>query len=276
MKACGVSLYRLAVPVLIASLFLSGGLFAFDHYYIPGANRVQDRILNKIKGRPVQTYLRPDRKWIFGQGGDRIYYYKYFDTVQNLMAGVNVYELDPATFRLKRHIHAESARWEPGLRSWVFQNGWVRHIGGRSGATDYRTYQAQVFPDLTEAPSYFLQEEKQVRQLNFADLDKYIRELQQGGFDTVRLKVQFHKKFSVPVFALIMALLATPFAFLTGSRGAMAGVGVSFGIAIGYWAVSRLFEEVGNVNQLPPPVAAWAPCAVFALAGLYLFTRMRT
>jgi lipopolysaccharide export LptBFGC system permease protein LptF len=73
-----------------------------------------------------------------------------------------------------------------------------------------------------------------------------------------------------------MALLSVPFAFLTGSRGAMAGVGVSFGIAIAYWAVSRLFEEIGNVNQLPPPLAAWAPDAVFGLAGLYLFTRMRT
>ena len=73
-----------------------------------------------------------------------------------------------------------------------------------------------------------------------------------------------------------MALLSVPFAFLTGSRGAMAGVGVSFSIGIGYWAVSKLFEEIGNVNQLSPELAAWAPDAVFALAGLYLFTRMRT
>jgi LPS export ABC transporter permease LptG len=276
MKACGVSLFRLAVPVVISSVLLSGGLFAFDHYYIPEANRVQDRILNKIKGRPVQTYLRPERKWIFGQSGNRIFYYKYFDTAQNLMAGVHIYDLEPSTFRLKRHISAESARWEPGLRAWVFQNGWSRDFGPRGSATNFHTYQAQVFPEMEESPSYFLQEERQVRQLNFVELDNYIRELQQGGFDTIRLKVQFHKKFSVPVFAMIMALLAVPFAFMTGSRGAMAGVGVSFSIAIGYWALSRVFEEIGNVNQLPPPMAAWAPDAVFALAGLYLFTRMRT
>src|SRR5688572_19641802 len=229
MKACGVSLYRLSVPVIVASLFLSAGLFAFDHYYIPEANRVQDRILNKIKGRPIQTYLRPDRKWMFGQSGSRIYYYKYFDAAQNLMIGVHVYELDPATFRLKRHISAESARWEPSLKSWIFQNGWTREID-QSASTRYRTYQATTFPDLDEAPSYFLQEVREVKQLNFVDLDKYIRDLQQGGFDTVRLQVQFHKKFSVPLFALIMALISVPFAFLTGSRGAMAGVGVSFSI----------------------------------------------
>ncbi len=100
--------------------------------------------------------------------------------------------------------------------------------------------------------------------------------MKQSGFDTVRLQVQFHKKFSAPLFALIMALISVPFAFLTGNRGAMAGVGVSFGIAIAYWTVNLLFEQIGNVNQLPPPVAAWSPDAVFALAGLYLMARMRT
>ena len=73
----------------------------------------------------MQTYLRPDRKWIFGQGS-RIFYYKYFDPGEKVMAGVNVYELDPATFRLTKHISAERARWEPTLHKWIFENGWSR------------------------------------------------------------------------------------------------------------------------------------------------------
>ncbi len=44
MKASGVSLYRLAVPVLAAALLMSAGLFAFAHYYVPDANRKQDAI----------------------------------------------------------------------------------------------------------------------------------------------------------------------------------------------------------------------------------------
>jgi lipopolysaccharide export LptBFGC system permease protein LptF len=56
----------------------------------------------------------------------------------------------------------------------------------------------------------------------------------------------------------------------------MTGVGVSFGIAIAYFALNYLFEQLGNVNLLPPQIAAWSPDAVFALAGLYLLTRMRT
>ena len=71
-------------------------------------------------------------------------------------------------------------------------------------------------------------------------------------------------------------MISVPFAFLTGNRGAMAGVGVSFGIGIGYLAVNQLFEQIGNLNQLPPAVAAWAPDALFALAGTYLISRIRT
>ncbi len=274
LKACGVSLHRLAVPVLLTSAALSLALFAFDHYYVPEANRKQDAIRNEIKNRPVQTYLRPDRKWIFGRGS-RIYYYRYFDPAENVMVGVSVYELDPASFRLRRHISAERARWEPALRTWIFQNGWTRDIDGIR-VNNYHDFQATAFPELTEPPNYFLKEVKQDKQMNFHELAAYIRELQQSGFDTVRLQVQFHKKFSVPLFALIMAMISAPFAFLTGSRGAMAGVGVSFGIAIAYWAVGQLFEQIGNVNQLPPALAAWSPDAVFALAGMYLLARMRT
>jgi lipopolysaccharide export LptBFGC system permease protein LptF len=84
------------------------------------------------------------------------------------------------------------------------------------------------------------------------------------------------KKFSVPLFAFIMALISVPFAFLTGSRGAMAGVGVSLGIAVAYWAIGQLFEQVGNINQLPAALAAWSPDAIFSLAGLYLLTRLKT
>lgn len=274
MKACGVSLYRLSVPILLAATVMSGGLFAFDHYYIPEANRIQDGILNEIKGRPVQTYLRPDRKWIYGEGS-RIFYYRYFDSNALVMAGVNVYEIDPHTFRLRRHISAESASWEPRVKGWIFQNGWVRDFDGVR-VSEYRTYTASLFNEITEAPSWFLKEVKQEKQLNFIDLGRYIRELQQAGFDTVRLKVQYHKKFSVPLFVLIMALISVPFAFLTGNRGALAGVGVSFTIAIAYWASSRMFEEIGNLAELPAAVAAWSPDALFSLAGLYLFTRMRS
>ena len=275
MKACGVSLYRLALPVLVTSLALSGALFGFDHYVVTNANLIQDALRNKIKGKPVQTYLNPQRQWIFGRGS-RIFYYKYLNDTEGVLGGVSVYELEPKTFRLHRHISAERARWEPALKTWIFQNGWVRDV--RQKEDVFRAFQGETatFAELDESPAWFTKEVKTYKQMNYLQLDNYIAELRQSGFNTLPLQVQYHKKFSVPLFALVMALLSVPFAFLTGNRGAMTGVGVSLGVAIAYFALNYLFEQLGNVAQLPPEMAAWSPDAVFALAGIYLMTRMRT
>ncbi len=275
-KASGISVYRLAAPILIAAALLTGGLFAFDHFYIPQANRIQDGIRSEIKGRPVQTYLRPDQQWVNGPDG-RIYYYRYFDPNEKAMLDVNVYEIDWKAAKLKRHISAEKARWEPKLKRWVFQNGWRRDFDGiRENDYDPFSGDTRTFDELVEAPDYFLKEVKQGKQMNFEELDRYIAELNQRGFDTVQLRVQFHKKFSTPLFALIMALIGVPFSFRGGVRGAMAAVGLSFSIAIAYIALNQLFEQVGNLNQLPPSLAAWAPDGLFSLAGLYFVARMRS
>ena len=116
-KACGVSMYRLTVPILVAGFLLSGGLFAFDHYWVPQADRLQDAIRSEIKGAPAQSFFNPGRTWFYGLE-DRIYYYKYFDPKARVMVGVNVFEIDPATFRLKKQIErsapAGSRRSKPG------------------------------------------------------------------------------------------------------------------------------------------------------------------
>ncbi len=276
-KATGVSLHRLAAPVLIASFVISLGLFAFDYYKVlPEANRRQDAIRNEIKGRAVQTYQRPDRRWILGGPDSNIYYFfKYFDQRTAVMVGVNIYQIRRNPLRLVKQISAERAQWDASLQNWVFTNGWRRRFDGPD-ADRFDRFQVATFPELTEQPGYFLKEVIQDKQMNFRQLADYIAELRQSGFDTVSLRVQLQKKFSVPVFAFIMALISVPFAFLTGNKGAMAGVGVSLGIAVVYWAMSQLFEQFGNINQLPAALAAWSPNAIFAVSGLFLMSRMRT
>jgi LPS export ABC transporter permease LptG/LPS export ABC transporter permease LptF len=275
MKACGISIYRLAMPALFAGLFLSGLLFGFDYYVVTQANLIQDALRNKIKGGPVQTFLDPNRKWIFGRGS-RIFHYNFFNQEEGLLGNVSVYELNPASFQLTRHIYADRARWEPSLKTWIFQNGWSRDL--RENTDVFRTFQGETatFPGIDEPPSWFAKQVKTYKQMNFRQLEQYMLELRQSGFNTIPLAVQFHKKFSVPLFVFVMVLVSLPFAFLTGNRSAMVGVGVSLGVATAYFALNYLFEQLGNVNLLPPHIAAWSPGAVFALAGVYLTSRMRT
>jgi LPS export ABC transporter permease LptG len=274
-KAGGISVYRLTIPVLFAAFTISALLFAFDYYIVPEANRTQEALRAEIKGRPVQTYLRPDRQWVAGQGS-RIYHYLYFDTRDAIMYKPNIYELDPKTFHVVHQISAERARWEPSLNTWVFQNGVSHDSRGGGDLYHYFYGKSATYSELNEPPSWFVKEEKQYKEMNFSELGSYIRELKASGLDTIRLQVQYHKKFALPLFALIMALLSIPFAFVAGNRGAMTGVGISFGIAIAYTVLNNLFEQVGDLNQLPAAMAAWSPDALFSLAGLWFMTRMRT
>ena len=98
LKASGVSLYRLVLPLLLAGLLVSGGLFLLDNTFLPYANQRQDALRNEIKGRPAQTYFEPARQWIFGENS-KIYNYELFDSDRQLFGGLNVFELDPTHSR---------------------------------------------------------------------------------------------------------------------------------------------------------------------------------
>jgi lipopolysaccharide export LptBFGC system permease protein LptF len=88
--------------------------------------------------------------------------------------------------------------------------------------------------------------------------------------------VQLQKKFAFPLITLVMAILAVPFALSAARRGAIAGVATAVGIALVYWTVSGLSESMGNVSQLPPGLAAWAPDLFFGLIGGYLILKVPT
>ncbi len=272
-KACGISVRRLGLPVLLMSCVLSAALFAFDYSYIPQANQRQDAYLNEIKGRVTQTYLHPDRKWI--KHDYRIFYVKYFDPSEKVMVEPYVFELDPKSFHVVREISASRARWQQNINAWVWEQGKAIDICGVDECK-VQDFTVTTFPEIAETPNDFLKLVKLDKQMNYAELGTYMNDLQRSGFDTIKLHVQYYKKFAVPVFALIMALISVPFGFLVGNRGAMTGVGVGIAVAMAYLAVGLLFDQFGNVNLLPAMVAAWAPDALFSAAGLYLMLRMRS
>ncbi len=273
-KATGTSIYRIVTPVVVASAVLAAGLFLADQFYLPSTNQRQEALHNQIKGKPPQTYLRPDRKWIFGQTND-IYYYQFFDPDRDQFGNVSVFQLDPASFSITRRIHADRAHWAENLNRWVYEQGWERSLNV-SAIVNYRPFDVSTFPSLPETPSYFKKEVKQYTEMNYEELRRYIRDLQQSGFDVVRLRVQLNKKLSYPLITLIMAVLAIPFSLSTGKKGAITGVAVAVGIAVFYTVVSRLFEAMGDLSQLPPALAAWSPDLIFVLIGGYLILKVPT
>lgn len=272
-KASGISLYRLAIPLLLAGLALAAVMILLDQTYLPYANQRQDALRNQIKGRPPQTYAHPQR-WIFGNN-EKIYNYDLFDPAQNLFGGLSVIELDPATFQMKRRVFATRAQWSASEKVWVLEGGWVRDFSNGT-ITRYERFPVTSLAELSEPPSYFNREVRQASQMNWRALRRYIDDLHKAGFDVANLTVQWHVKLAFPLIAPISMLLAIPFALLVGTRGALGGVALGVGIGIVYWTAARLLEAMGGVGQLPPLLAAWSTDITFFFLGLYFFFKMPT
>ena len=278
MKATGISLYRLVVPVVSISAILAIALFMFDDYYLPAANRRQESLRSTIKGRPPQTFLHPEEKWMFGQSGQgepaHIFYYQFFDRDDDAFANLSVFEFNPSTFALSRRIYASRVIWDEKTESWRFLNGWVRNIDGNN--SEYIEFKNTSFSEIREDPGYFKKENLQSQEMNFQQLGAYIRDLRQSGFDTMRLRVALWHKLAYPLIAVIMAVMAIPFALSMGRRGSLTGIAVAISVALAYWVVDGLFGAMGNVNYLPAVLAAWSPDVLFGLTGGYLLLRTPT
>src|SRR5207237_8955100 len=100
-KAGAVSLYRMAMPLLIMGLLLSAGIYFLQDFMLPYANQRQDEYHDVIKGRAPQTYRDPQRKWMAGSG-ERIYHYNYFDPAENLFGGISIFTFNQNTFELNQ------------------------------------------------------------------------------------------------------------------------------------------------------------------------------
>ena len=201
MKATGISLYRVMVPIVLLAATFAVALFLFDQSYLPGANRRQEALRSVIKGKPAQTFLRPDRKWIFGdqEAGQpgRIFYYQFFDPDHDRFANLTIFEFNPENFSLSRRIFASSAHWDPDLQQWILEQGWERRFDGEA-ISSYSQFSIDSFPEITEPPQYFKKEARQSQEMSFRELKRYIRDLGQSGFDTKRLSVQLNVKLAYP------------------------------------------------------------------------------
>ncbi len=273
-KALGVSLYRLALPAVAAALGITAAATFLDWNVLPASNEQMARIEDRIRGREaVRTYRRADRQWLFGQ--DRyIYNYIHYDAQRESLQRLQVFELDPESYRLTGRLVAQRASY---VRDgwWRFEDGWSRAFGG-ARVTDYRRFEDDVLGHFPEDPEYFATEIRPPEQMSFAQLARYIDQVEASGQAVPELRVQLQSKVAYPAISLIMALVALPFAFRLGRQGALYGVGLSIVLGMVFLAIYAFFTTLGEAGALPPRIAVWSPNAVFGMVAVYLFLGVRT
>jgi LPS export ABC transporter permease LptG/LPS export ABC transporter permease LptF len=274
MKACGISLYRAAAPLLILAVIGSAILMGLEEGLLAAANRRADAISNVIRGRfPTTTDL--NRRWVTANNGS-IYQYLYFEPGHNRLNGLAIYEFgkNPSTLARRRYfsqVTFNGDREAKGQVMWQGAKGWEREFQPKRRFASFTNQSVAM-----EGPGYFAGERPDAQYMSYRQLSDHVAALRSGGFNVVPYVVALHRKLAFPFVTLIMALIAVPFAVTTGKRGAMYGIGAGIVLAILYWTAISVFGAIGAGGLMAPALAAWAPNIIFGCAAMYLLLTVRT
>ena len=278
MRACGISLYRTAMPLVAFALVTSAMLFGMEERVLGVANRQADRLKHLIRGGSPQTFDVLMRKWIVGRNGD-VYHYQYYDPRRRELNVLSLFSFDIASRTLNRRVYAARATWLPESRGegepqWRLETGWSRTFGRGNQVKEFTTFQSALHT--LDGPDYFVTEDPEPRRMTYPQLKEYIGELQLSGYDVLDHQVELHRKTAFPLVPLVMTLIAVPFAVTTGRRGALYGIGVGIVLALTYWTMISVFAAFGQGGLIAPALAAWAPNLLFAAVAAYLLLTVRT
>lgn len=298
MRACGVSLYRATLPLLVFGACASAVLFGIQEQVLATSNREADR-LNRI----IRSYPPPasgiNRRWVVGREGD-IYHYDFFDTATNRFSRLWIYDVGEGAWELKGITHAANATFSDTSNTspasddhaqaartasaavWRGAQGWSREFrqrgrSGRGGGSLTVRYNAFAERTLSiEPPDYFKNQTPDAEQMTYGQLSTYIDQLRAGGAYAVPYVVALQRKVAFPFVTVIMTALAIPFAVFAGPRSTLYGIGVGIALAIVYWVTLSVCGALGAGGVLPPTLAAWAPNIVFGAAAVSLLLTVRT
>jgi LPS export ABC transporter permease LptG/LPS export ABC transporter permease LptF len=270
MRACGVSLYRTALPLVIFSLAWSGALFGIEESVLAASNRHAAELKHIMRGGQPRTFNVLNRQWVTGRD-ERLYHYTYFDPRQRILSELEVYRFDLRNWRVVERLQARQVDWKDGR--WEARDGWARHFTD-AVVNRYEPFSQRVLN--IESPGYFGTEQPDAERMSFTELRRYVSSLKLSGFDVIPFTVALHRKVSFPFVALVMTLIAIPFAVTTGRRGALYGIGLGILLAISYWGLFAVFTAIGSAGMLTPFLAAWAPNILFLSTATYLLLTVRT
>jgi LPS export ABC transporter permease LptF/LPS export ABC transporter permease LptG len=271
-KASGISLYRIMLPILILACMVSFVSFYLQENILPYSNKKAEATWSRINDSPPRSYSYIDRRWVMGMNKDRIYHYRYFDADASAFSQISIFDLDQTDWRIKRRYYSEKAVM--GSPGFLLEDSWIREFEGDKPVNFEKKERIELAAE--EDKGYFLKEWKEPDQMSYAELSHYIKEIEEREFETTNFKVDLNYKVSFPLASLIVALLGIPFAFSMGKRGALVGIGLSIVIAMIYWGAIGIFKSLGYANYLNAFLAAWGPNLIFGLAGLYLLFTVRT
>ncbi|MEA1970701.1 MAG: LPS export ABC transporter permease LptG [Thermodesulfobacteriota bacterium] len=271
MKANGVSLYRISLPIIILSFAICISAFLLSEFITPYANQKVKYIkLVEIQKREKLGSFKQNQIWYRGKNG--IYNFSMFDPRTNTLKGIRINLFD-REMNLHERIDAKEARWEDGR--WVFRNLLVTTFP-KGEFPSLEKIPSRVI-DLPESPSDFMAVQKSAEEMGLVELNRFIKKTRSEGYDTTKDRTDMHGKIAFPLVSVILAILGISFSLRSERSGGVAqSIGTGIIIGFSYWIVFAFAISLGRSGTIPPVAAAWAANFIFGIAALIMFMRVKT
>jgi lipopolysaccharide export system permease protein len=266
LRASGVSLLQMALPLLAAAAAISVAALLWNETVVPYcAQRFEEVNVVEIRKREKRGILSEREIWYHGVNG--FYHIDLLDPRRQTLFGLTIYKSDP-DFQLDDVTEIDSAQWTG--TGWRLSGAVERRV---SPTGDISTH--TLPPDavvMSETINDFLDVHRDPEELSYLDLRRRVAELTRKGIDASPYRVDLNMKLAVPFTTFVLAAVAIPLAGRVRRHPSIAAVvGIGFVIGFAYWVLLGLTNSLGLSGALPPAVSAWAANIVFLLIGVALF-----
>lgn len=251
MRACGVSLIRALIPILLIAGVLTPGYFLLDEVIVPRSNALADRLKEtEIKNRTPEA--GPLHMMIWYWTSTQVLQATQLDPQLGEAREISIYELAANGLPVSR-TDARAAR-HVGNGVWELVDPVRMEISDQG----VRPMPAELRVRLGEAPNTTLD----TMHLGVRQLVHEIEGAEAQGYRATAYRVDFHVKLAAPLaclllpsVALFFAIGGPPFPGPALMLLASAGLGVSYVLFTGVCA------SLGYGGFLPPSLAGWGPAA---------------
>ena len=264
LNSCGISLWKIAQPVMFTSLLLSLVSFFFSETIVPYTSSLSNAIWRMDVKKETQNRFQV-RNHVWYRGKNAIYWIKRFDGVRMEMIDPTFYFFDNA-FKLVRRIDASRGIWMNNY--WRLTDGIIqeREKGGGFSLKRFKSMNLK----LPEKPKDFIMVEKEPDEMGFRQLRRFADKLQQEGYNATRYFVELNIKIAFPFINLIMALVGIPVALWKRNMGAPMAVSIGIALCFLYLLVMGISRTLGFAGVFPPVLSAWLANSLFLFLGIYL------
>lgn len=269
MRASGISLARLSMPLLAIGLAATVVVFTVNELFVPHAREQADALRASVKGKGGRDVLE---NFFFADSiQHRDWYARRFDTRRFEMENAEVHDRaeDGAP---QVDVYAERVQWIDS--QWHFFN---------ANVYDYRQTPSFVhvtetnFPAFKESPKRLAVEGKKPDQLTTSELRRYIRTQRRAKHLTglAKYEVNLQYRYAFPLTCVIVVLMGIPLGMRVSRSGPLLGVGTALTLVVAFYFLNNITLALGEGSRIPPVAAAWMTDAIFASVGLVLLVRAR-